>query len=93
MSRLERALRRRDRELNPDSPQPEEPSSGSPHDGDPHVIPIGVIEHFPIDRDGSEEKHRPSEEKHRSPDEKRPSPIVPMRESRLRLCLPLTRRT
>ena len=84
VSRLERALRRRDRELNPDSPQPEEPSSGSPHDGDPHVIPIGLIDHFPIDRDGSEEKHRPSEEEHRPPDEKRRSPIVPMRESRLR---------
>jgi protein-tyrosine kinase len=77
MSRLERALRRRDREMNPAAPQPEEPSSGSAHEGDPHIIPIGVIEHFPIDRDGSEEKHR-------SPDEKRPSPIVPIRETRFR---------
>ena len=56
VSRLERALKRRDREVSRTSPQPEEPTSGSPHDGDSHIIPAGLIDHFPIEPDGSEKK-------------------------------------
>ena len=70
VSRLERALLRRDREANRVSPEPDVPTSLSPHDGDLHVNPIGVIDNFLQEPNG--------------PEEKRPSPVAPVKEPRLR---------
>ena len=84
VSRLERALRRRDREMNPDSPQPEEPASSSPHDGDPHIIPIGV------DRPLSDRAGRVGG---KAPRPGRETPVSHRSDERVAiraLCLPLT---
>ena len=70
VSRLERALQRRDREANRIPPEPDVPTSLSPHDGDLHVNPIGVIDHFLQEPNG--------------PEEKRPSPVAPVKEPRWR---------
>jgi protein-tyrosine kinase len=70
VSRLERALLRRDREANRVSPAPDVPTSLSPHDGDLPVNPIGLIDHFLQEPGG--------------PAEMRPSPVAPVKEPRWR---------
>ena len=70
VSRLERALLRRDREANRVSPAPDVPTSLSPHDGDLPVNPIGLIDHFLQEPNGLEEM--------------RPSPVAPVKELRWR---------
>ena len=69
MSRLERALKRRDRE-NRISPQPDAPPSLAPRDGDSHTIPVGLIDHFPLEPDGADVE-RPA-----------PPPLAPVVEPR-----------
>ena len=64
VSRLDRALKRRDRELNQISLQPEDPAPVSSHDGDSPIAPVGLIDHFPIEPDASHET--------------RPSPVAPV---------------
>ena len=68
VSRLERALKRRDREVNRISPQPDAPPSLATRDGDSHTIPVGLIDHFPLESDGV--------------DAGRPAPPAPIAEPR-----------
>jgi protein-tyrosine kinase len=74
VSRLERALQRRDREMNRLSPQPDVPTSQTPRDSEAHITPVGLIDHFPIEPGGSEEK--------------RPPPIAPVTQPRWRPAAP-----
>ena len=76
MSRLERALRRRDRELNRISPQPEAPTSVATHDGDSHVMPVGLIDHFPLEA-GQSETERPPLKAPVTQPRSRPAPPAP----------------
>ena len=70
VSRLERALLRRNREANRVSPEGDVPTSHSQHDGDSHVNPVGVIDHF---------LQEPN-----APEEKRPTAVASVTEPRLR---------
>ena len=82
MSRLGRALQRRDREAGRISSQPDVPTSGSAHDGDSHVIPVGLIDHFPLEPGELEEKRlagevRPSPKARVTEPQRRPAPPAP----------------
>ena len=67
VSRLDRALQRRDREAGRVSSQPDAPSR-SAHDVDSHLVPVGLIDQFPLEPGGSENV--------------RPSPKAPVTEPR-----------
>ena len=75
VSRLERALERRDREAGRISSQPDVPTSRSAHDGDAHVVPVGLIDHFPLEP-GESEKVRPSPKAPVTEPQRRPAPPV-----------------